>query len=342
VDFCETYLDNMSFILVFDMKIAEYVDIPLSEKAGGVGTYICSVSRELEMLGHEVLIIDGSNRPRLFANHHLVNICKDADIHHFHEPSTSLLTFKVRRLFKQSDNFVITFHYPVFSKLLEIPYSFTIRFQYANAYSVLTSTKRNANYLRSKGISSHVIPLWAEQIFRPSNKKRYARKRFVLSVCVCDRWHSYKNFLMLSRIAKVLSRKFGVNLVHVGPRDFDIPYVEHYGVVKPQKLSHLYQEALALVLPSIGPYEGFGIVAAEALSSATPVLVSDEAGISEFLDGSFVSPLSIFMPRLCAMVDGLINDPSPIIDKAQQEGQKFQHKNCRKTVDLILSSRISS
>ena len=52
--------------------------------------------------------------------------------------------------------------------------------------------------------------------------------------------------------------------------------------------------ALLFVLPSKGFFEGFGVVATEALACGTPILVSDECGIAEYLDPRFVSPLNRF------------------------------------------------
>lgn len=319
------------------MKIAEYIDIPMTERAGGVGTYIKSLTSEFVRLGHNVVIIDGLNRPKLFSNRHLVDVCKDADIHHFHEPSTAFLTSCLATISKHI-NIVITFHAPVSSRLLESPYSLFMHLLYGRARLILTTTKRNAEYLRRRGIYPYVIPLWADEFFRPAGSDRYLREPYVLSVCAVDRFHMYKNYRMISKLGKTLKEKFKVALVHVGVHDFNIPWVEHYGPVNRKELRRLYQKALALVLPSIGPYEGFGIVAAEALACATPVLVSDGCGISEFLDSYFVSSLSSFEKKLCIMIEDLLRNPRPLIDKAYQEGLKFSYENCRKTVKLILSS----
>jgi len=320
------------------MKIAEYIDIPMTERAGGVGTYIKSITNEFLRLGHSVTIIDGLNRPKIFSNRHLINLCKDADIHHFHEPSTALLFQNLMNFPIWRSNFVVTFHAPISSKSIRCFYNFASPFLYANARLVLTSTKRNVEYMRLKGIRIKVIPLWADPFFSPSSKDIFSRESYLLSVCICDRYHSYKNFPMLSKIGKILREKFGLSLVHVGIHDFDIPYVQHYGVVDLETLRGLYQKALALVLPSIGPYEGFGIVAAESLACGTPVLVSDWCGISEYLNVRFVSSLKDFLPNLCDMVSTLLEDPRPFIDLALRESLKFTYKNCKKTAELILAS----
>ena len=217
-------------------------------------------------------------------------------------------------------------------------YSPVIRCLYRKSNAVLTTTKRNAKILRLNGSYADVIPLWADEFFVPPFQTCYLRKPYVLSACVVDHFHEYKNYALISKLGKLLKTKFNLTLVHVGLHDFDIPYVTHVGVVDRNRLRQFYQEALLLVLPSIGPYEGFGLVAVEALACGTPVLVSDGCGISEFLDDSFVSPLNEFEKKLFSMVADLLKDPCSIIDKAYEEKLKFSYDNCRKTADIILKS----
>jgi glycosyltransferase involved in cell wall biosynthesis len=322
---------------VSNLKIAEYLDIPMTERSGGVGTYIRSLSAEFMRLGHEVAIVDGLNKPRLFSNRHLINVSRNSDIHHFHEPSTALLAYCIETIFSKPSNIVITFHAPVLNKVLRTFYSIIPPSLYRKADLIMTTTKRNAEYLKSGGIQARVIPLWAEEYFCPTHSNRYVRKPYVLSVCAVDNYHSYKNYYMISKLGRVLGRRFKMDLLHVGVHDFVLPYVIHYGVVNNQRLRELYQNATAFVLPSIGPYEGFGIVAAEALSCATPALVSNGCGISEFLSDVFVSSLSGFQDRLCAMIADLVKNPRPIIDQAYQESLKFSYENCKTTVSMMLS-----
>jgi glycosyltransferase involved in cell wall biosynthesis len=318
------------------MLIAEYLDIPFTERSGGVGTYIRSVGRELVRSGNTVKIIDGRGKFKLLINRHLLKPLNEANIHHFHEPSTAYpLTFL--RASGHLDS-VITFHAPVLNNTMKLLYSPTISYLYKKARLVLTTTKRNAEILSSAGITSEVIPLWADEFFKP-DKNPYRKKSFILSACVVDDFHTYKNYPEISRLGKALENNFGgrIKLVHVGLRDYDLPYVTHVGIVDRCSLRRLYSDAMTLVLPSIGPYEGFGLVAAEALACGTPVLVSDGCGISEFLDDCFVSSLADFENNLTFMIRELMRSNRSIIDKACSESVKFRYDNCRKTARLILS-----
>lgn len=312
------------------------MDIPLTERAGGVKTYIYSVSNELARMGCKVAIVDGSGKPRVVLNRHFVKTLDGTDIHHFHEPSTAYPASFMNS--KRDICRVITYHAPVSDKLLRGIYSLVVRLLYRQSYLVLTTTKRNADILKSSGVNAHVVPLWADEFFKPSDKRLNNEKPYVLSICVVDNFHGYKNYPMISRLGRLLQKRFGIRLLHVGLRDVDLPYVQHVGVVDRSALRELYQNALALVLPSIGPFEGFGLVAAEALACGTPVLVSDGCGISEFLQERFVSSLDGFEDNFSAMVSELLKDPREMRSAALTESMKFSYENCRKTARLIIAS----
>jgi glycosyltransferase involved in cell wall biosynthesis len=59
--------------------------------------------------------------------------------------------------------------------------------------------------------------------------------------------------------------------------------VEFLGYVPDKELAELYSSSALFVLPSVNKMEGFGIVALEALSYATPVITTEFAGSSEFI-----------------------------------------------------------
>lgn len=322
------------------MKIVEYSDMPLNKNSGGGNTYVRSLTRELQKSGHKVIISDGLNRPRLFSNRHIAKIYGNADVHHFQEPSISFPIAWINRV--STSKCVLTFHAPVSNYLFRrLHYKF-MRYVYGKSNLVLTSSYKNFEVLRANGVDATVIPLWADDTFHPSLGNVYDRSPYVLSVCVADNFHSYKNFTMISKIAKTLKERFNISCVHVGPREFNLPYVKHAGIVNLNQLRELYQNALTLILPSIGPYEGFGLVAAESLACATPVLVSDECGVADFLEKTFVSPLKFFEKRLIYMIEEMLKNPRDLISKAQSESLKFGAEPLKKTTQLIIESVVKS
>jgi glycosyltransferase involved in cell wall biosynthesis len=58
--------------------------------------------------------------------------------------------------------------------------------------------------------------------------------------------------------------------------------VQHLGFVDPEELTTLYQNATALVLPSL--YEGFGLPVLEAMQAGTAVVASDIPSLREVGD----------------------------------------------------------
>jgi glycosyltransferase involved in cell wall biosynthesis len=60
----------------------------------------------------------------------------------------------------------------------------------------------------------------------------------------------------------------------------DLPHVRFAGALPLEDLHHLYDEAIAVVAPSVG-YETFGLVSIEAFAHGTPAIVRDLGGLSE-------------------------------------------------------------
>jgi glycosyltransferase involved in cell wall biosynthesis len=68
----------------------------------------------------------------------------------------------------------------------------------------------------------------------------------------------------------------------LGPFDMELPEsVRKVGWVRPEDIDRLYQSADAVVMPS--RWEGFGLVAVEAMRNAVPVIGSNRGAIPEIV-----------------------------------------------------------
>ena len=107
----------------------------------------------------------------------------------------------------------------------------------------------------------------------------------------------HKNVLMLTRLFRRLKeeRKVRASLVLIGRKDKAYPFgyealaslsstndIIYLPSIEPQELKIFYNQALALVHPSL--YEGFGLTLLEAMGSGTPVLTTNSSSIPEVVD----------------------------------------------------------
>ena len=115
-------------------------------------------------------------------------------------------------------------------------------------------------------------------------------------VSVLDRYHGYKGLdILLDAMVKVKETRPRVRLSIGGDGELIAKYrdlakalgvddfVEFLGYVPGKELAELYSSCSVFVLPSLNRLEGFGIVALEALSHATPVITTYFAGSAEFI-----------------------------------------------------------
>jgi glycosyltransferase involved in cell wall biosynthesis len=115
-------------------------------------------------------------------------------------------------------------------------------------------------------------------------------------VSVIDKYHEYKGLdILLHAVVKVKESRPSVRLSVGGGGELIPRYeqlvrvlgvsdsVEFLGYLPDDELAELYSSSSVFVLPSLNNLEGFGIVALEALSYATPVITTYFAGSAEFI-----------------------------------------------------------
>jgi alpha-1,3-rhamnosyl/mannosyltransferase len=134
-----------------------------------------------------------------------------------------------------------------------------------------------------------VVPNAVEPVFRPEGAR--ADGDYVLAVGTLE---PRKN---LARVVEAAARA-GAPLRVVGERGWggvDVvgDHVTWLGRVDDEELAALYRGARCLVFPSL--YEGFGIPAAEALASGTPVVTSAGGAMADVVGdaGVLVDPLDV-------------------------------------------------
>jgi len=139
-----------------------------------------------------------------------------------------------------------------------------------------------------------IIPLGVTEPLTVPGIKHKADQVFFMSVL--DRHHEYKGLgTLLDAMVKVKDKRPEARLVVGGAGQLIGKYerlaemlglsdsVEFLGYVPDEKLAELYSSSSVFVLPSLNKLEGFGIVALEALSYATPVITTDFAGSSDLI-----------------------------------------------------------
>jgi glycosyltransferase involved in cell wall biosynthesis len=183
------------------------------------------------------------------------------------------------------------------------------------------------NYVeRSRHLSLHTrkiasIPLGVTAPLKAEEIER--RPSQIAFMSVLDRYHEYKGLdVLLHATARVKDRIPEVKLLVGGGGELIPRYkkqaralrisdcVEFLGPLPDQALAHLYASSSVFVLPSLNKLEGFGIVALEALSYATPVVTTHLAGSSEFITengaGSIVPPEDA--EALATAIVGILED----------------------------------
>ena len=118
----------------------------------------------------------------------------------------------------------------------------------------------------------------------------------VFFMSVLDKHHEYKGLgTLLDAMVKVKDRRPDARLLVGGDGELIGKYrqlakihgisdsVEFLGYLPDEELARLYSSSSVFVLPSLNKLEGFGIVAMEALSYATPVITTSFAGSSDLI-----------------------------------------------------------
>ncbi len=277
----------------------------------------------------------------------------DCDIIHAHSPPPLLDFFGVRAANKKDVPYVLTYHCD-----LEIPHTFgplivqlyqrTLgTYTVSKTDKIITTTHTYGATSRAVWYrDSEVIPNAVDaERFHPSNEPGDIRERLGIGedekmVLYVGRVVYHKGLEHLVKSAIYLDES--VKYVIGGTGDFR-PELEEIrdqndlddrvifpGRIPNAELPMYYAAADVFVLPSVSRLEAFGIVALEAMASATPVVVSDIPGVREVITegehGLLSEPLN--PENLAGKIRTILRNPQ----LAKQMGE-----NGRKRVEEFLT-----
>lgn len=167
---------------------------------------------------------------------------------------------------------------------------------------------KNSKYLRIYQSKIVFIPPGVDRkIFKKLNIYKVNHSIFFLSIL--DKYHTYKGLFGLLRAIKIVKRSIPDVKLYIGGdgshrknyqelvSKFDLNNcVKFLGFIPDDKLPYYYNKYSLFILPSTEIQEGFGMVAAEAMSCGVPVIVSKIVGLSSIVNnkcGIVVEPNNI-------------------------------------------------
>ena len=110
-------------------------------------------------------------------------------------------------------------------------------------------------------------------------------------------------------------------------------------------IDKVFDDADVLLIPS--RWEGFGLVAVEALSTGTPIIISDVDGMNMFAEKCNISVRSFelnnsecFESALLSIQDGLIRDPALVAYSARRLAENFDCEKMHKNYQNVYSTLI--
>lgn len=227
-------------------------------------------------------------------------------------------------------------------------YSYFVRTMLSNCDQVLTLSAQSHREIVNLGVNPkkvNVFTYWVDQqVFRP-RRQAVARKKLELAnkqfICLfVGRLVAVKGVRPLLKSAQLTK---GVNYLVAGDGPlsaeveevcFRVRNIRYLGPVENKKLSHYYNAADVLIVPSTHE-EGLGRVILEALSSGLPVVASNRGGIKEVVTPE-VGLLIKVSPKLIAKtLEELRGDPQQLKGMAIKARAYARNHFSQKNAQLI-------
>jgi len=146
---------------------------------------------------------------------------------------------------------------------------------------IVVINKEEYNFFIKYNKNCYIIPHWINKSYLPRNKNIHKPN----SLLFVGRNDKNKNLSFLYNLPK---NKFTVNCAtNKKPNRVDFVFHEN---INDEELEFLYDSVALVIIPS--RYEAFSLVALEALSHGTPVLITNRVRIADHLNG--ISGFTIF------------------------------------------------
>jgi glycosyltransferase involved in cell wall biosynthesis len=241
----------------------------------------------------------------------------DCDVIHIHDISKPfyLLPVIIGSILSKKP-ILLTIHNKIISynsllwALILIYNKIVIRFVLKISNSIVISTNKlsiNKPFLNYKNKISIIHPGVSEKFFVDNLTKKHKKYKIMLFIGKISKDHKYKGFkLLLNSFYEAQKEYKKIKLILIGDGNYinnlrtNISLlslddkVEILRNLSDNDLLKVFKESDLFILPSIDEREGWGMVASEALSLGIPVIVSNRAGISEFISknkfGTIISP----------------------------------------------------
>ena len=207
-------------------------------------------------------------------------------------------------------------------------YTGLIKKSLKNVDSLLAPSQFTANKHRDAGIQNQISVLPLFSTLKPDNQSDVTsavRPQFIF----VGRVTASKGVIPL---LKTFSKLAKVNLLVVGDGDLLESLSQEYahcenilfkGAVKQSELVKLYQDATALILPSLAP-ETFGLTVVEAFACGTPAIVRAAGGSRDIVDATGAGFVYQTDAELEFYVSKLANDIGLRKELGQKALQGFQ------------------
>ena len=179
-------------------------------------------------------------------------------------------------------------------------------------------------------------------------RRKYGIKETEKIILYLGRIHKRKGLDLLVRVFSELQKKLHIKLVIAGPDDGYLNYLKNLaknlkvekkvifsGALFDRDKLEAYVDADIFVLPSKDKYESFGNVVLESLACGTPVIVTNNCGVSEYLNNEVSYIIEFDEKQLSDALLNILTDEKKRIKMSEKARKFVRNFSWEKVVDRI-------